>query len=53
MIVNHSIEFKNKETGACTNLIESTWNAVKKSFPKTDTQKQLYDSYLVENCIRI
>ena len=50
--VNHSIEFKNKETGACTNLIESTWNAVKKSFPKTGNQKQLYDSYLVEYCIR-
>jgi len=28
--VNHSkIEFKNKETGACTNQIESAWNAVK------------------------
>ena len=50
--VNHSIEFKNKETGACTNLIESTWNTVKKSFPKTASQKQLYDSYLVEYCIR-
>ena len=30
LAVNHSIEFKNKENGACTNLIESTWNAVKK-----------------------
>ena len=29
--------FKNKETGACTNLIESTWNAVKKSLPKNVT----------------
>lgn len=52
LTVNHSIEFKNKDTGACTNLIESTWNAVKKSFPKTGTQKQLYDSYLVEYIIR-
>ena len=52
LTVNHSIEFKNKETGACTNLIESTWNAVKKPFPKTGIQKQLYDSYLVEYCIR-
>jgi hypothetical protein len=25
LTVNHSNEFKNKETGACTNLIESTW----------------------------
>ena len=38
LTVNHSIEFKNKETGTCTNLIESTWNAVKKSFPKTGSQ---------------
>ena len=44
LTVNHSIEFKNKETGDCINLIESTWN--------TATQKQLYDSYLVEYCIR-
>ena len=52
LTVNHSVEFKNKETGACTNLIESTWNAVKKSLPKYGRQKQLYDSYLVEYCIR-
>ena len=31
LTVNHSIEFKNPETGACTNTIESTWNAVKNS----------------------
>lgn len=49
---NHSIEFKNKETGACTNTIESTWNAVKKSLPKTGTVESLYDSYLIEYCIR-
>lgn len=52
LTVNHSIEFKNKETGACTNTIESTWNAVKKSLPKTGTVKSLYDSYLIEYCIR-
>ena len=52
LTVNHSVEFKNKKTGACTNLIESTCNAVKKSLPKYGTQKQLYDSYLVEYCIR-
>ena len=33
-------------------LIESTRNAVKKSLPKYVTQKQLYDSYLVEYIIR-
>ena len=25
---------------------------MKKSFPKTGSQKQLYDSYLIEYCIR-
>ncbi len=29
LTVNHSKEFKNPETGACTNLVESTWHAVK------------------------
>lgn len=52
LTVNHSIELKNKETGACTNTIESIWNAVKKSLPKTGTVKSLYDSYLIEYCIR-
>ena len=52
LTINHSIEFKNKESGDCTNLIESTWSTVKKSFPKTGSQKQLYDSSLVEYCIR-
>lgn len=52
LTVNHSIEFKNKETGACTNLIESTWHAVKNSLPRSGTQKSLYDSYLIEYCIR-
>jgi len=39
LTVNHSIEFKNKETGACTNQIESTWNSVKRSLPKFGTQE--------------
>jgi IS1 family transposase len=36
MTVNHSIEFKNEATGACRNLIESTWNAVRNHFPKLE-----------------
>ena len=52
LTVNHSVTFKNKEKGAFTNLIESTWNAVKKSFPKYGARKQFYDSYLVEYIIR-
>ena len=52
LTVNHSIEFKNKETGACTNLIESTWNAMKKSLPRSGTQKQMYHGYLMEYVIR-
>lgn len=50
--VNHSKEFKNKETGAHTNSIESTWHALKQSLPRSGTQKQLYDSYFEEYVIR-
>ena len=39
LTVNHSIEFKNKDTGACTNLIESTWNAVKNHFPDMEQRR--------------
>ena len=52
LTVNHSIEFKKLETGACTNTIESTQNAVKKSLPKTGTRKDFYDSYFAEYCVR-
>lgn len=52
LTVNHSIQFLNPENGACTNLIESTWNAVKKSLPKSGTQKHLYESYFCEYSVR-
>lgn len=50
--VNHSKEFVNKETGAHTNTIESTWRAVKTSLPKHGTVKSLYDTYFVEYIFR-
>ena len=46
--VNHNKRFTNKETGAHTNTIESTWRAVKTSLPKHGTVKSLYDTYFVE-----
>ena len=52
LTVNHSKEFVNKETGACTNTIESTWHAVKNSLPRYGTVKSLYESYFVEYCVR-
>jgi len=52
LTVNHSKEFKNKETGAHTNSIESTWHALKLSLPRSGTQKQLYNSYFEEYVIR-
>ncbi|KAK7789573.1 hypothetical protein R5R35_007507 [Gryllus longicercus] len=32
--VNHSITFKDPESGAHTNSIEGTWSAIKRSFPR-------------------
>ena len=52
MTVNHSKEFVDSETGACTNKIESTWRAVKASLPRFGTQKGLYNTYFAEYIIR-
>ena len=50
--VDHCKVFVNKETGARTNTIESTWRAVKTSLPKHGTVKSLYDTYFVEYIFR-
>ncbi|XP_067685777.1 uncharacterized protein [Haliotis asinina] len=53
LTVNHSEHFKDPETGAHTNTIESTWRAVKNcGLPSSGTQKALYDSYFVEYIFR-
>ena len=49
--VNHSKEFKSA-SGVCTNSIEGSWNAVKRSFPKMGTSKKLYEGYLAEYLMR-
>ena len=49
--VNHSITFVS-EYGVHTNNIESRWCAVKRSLPRFGTQKDFYDSYFAEYCIR-
>ncbi|XP_067652209.1 uncharacterized protein [Haliotis asinina] len=53
LTVNHSEHFKDPETGAHTNTIESTWRAVKNTgLPASGTTKALYDSYFVEYIFR-
>ena len=44
--VNHSVEFKDKDTGACTNAIECEWLHAKKDMPKYGTVKHHVNSYL-------
>ena len=46
--VNHSKEFKNIATGACTNSIESDWRHAKVSFPRYGVQKGFHAGYLAE-----
>ncbi|GFQ79973.1 putative transposase-like protein [Trichonephila clavata] len=45
--VNHSVSFKNPDTGAHTNTIEGTWGAVKLGIPASKAKCQL-DYYLAE-----
>ena len=46
--VNHSKEFLNKDTGACTNAIESDWRHAKVSIPPYGIHKGLHAGYLGE-----
>lgn len=46
--VNHSKEFLNPDTAACTNRIECEWRNAKASLPKTGVHKGLHDSYLAQ-----
>ncbi|GBN68320.1 hypothetical protein AVEN_95295-1 [Araneus ventricosus] len=48
--VNHSKNFKDPVTGAHTNGIEGTWNAIKTDFRKQGTRKVAgqFDTYLAE-----
>jgi hypothetical protein len=48
LTVNHSVTFKDPETGAHTNTIEGTWFHVKRSLPKHGTRKHLLASYFAE-----
>ena len=46
--VNHSKEFMNLETAACTNAIESEWRHAKLSMPRYGVHKGLHAGYSAE-----
>ena len=46
--VNHSKEFMNLETAACTNAIESEWRHTKLLMPRYGVHKGLHAGYLAE-----
>ena len=50
--VNHSLHFKDPETGVHTNHIEGMWNQVKRSLPKFGTRKDLYGGHFAEFIVR-
>ena len=45
-VVNHSVAFKDPETGAHTITIESTWRHVKHLFPQYSRKKRFFHGYL-------
>jgi len=48
LVVNHSICFVNKETGAHTNTVEGYWGHVKRSLPQYNRRKNRYMGYLAK-----
>ena len=46
--VNHSENFVDPSTGACTNLIENRWWCIKRQLPKTRTRAKTFDKHLME-----
>ena len=50
--VNHSVCFKDLETGAHTNTIENSWRPVRGNLPKSGTQKKYYESYFLQYIVR-
>ncbi len=50
--VNHSLHFRDPETGVHTNTVEGMWNLVRRDLPKFGTKKEHYHAHLAEFVIR-
>ena len=50
--VNHSLYFRDPNTGVHTNTVEGMWNLVRRDLPKFGTKKEHYHAHLAEFVLR-
>ena len=52
MVVNHSLYFKDPQTGACTNKIERIWRCAKEGVPRYGRRGYFFEGYLATSAFK-